>query len=95
MDKLDFTGYNIPEHTQGALIRWVDEGLYPGGFLESVLSNDLFGAIGQADRQNIVALKDIVMFIYNQVPSNAWGSREKMQNYAAKFFYDRLDSTAE
>ena len=91
MNKLDFSGYNLPEHTEGALRRWVENGIYPGGFLESVLTNDLFGAVGQADRRNIAALPDIVTFIYNRVPQGAWGSKKIMQEYAEKFFYERLD----
>ena len=92
---MDFTKYNIPTHTQGALTRYVKEGMYPGGFLESVLSNDLFGAIGQADRENTAALRDIVMFVYNEVPSNAWGSKEKVYRYSEKFYYEKIDKAGE
>ena len=94
MNKLDFSGYNLPEHTQGALTRWVNEGTYPGGFLESVLSNALFGAIGQADRENTAALRDIVMFVYNEVPASAWGSKEKVHRHAEKFLYEQLDKVS-
>ena len=43
----------IPEHTKGALDRYVDHGLEPGGFLTAVLTNDLFGAVARADSENI------------------------------------------
>lgn len=86
---LNFTNYpNIPSNTRAALSAYVERGYMPGGFLESVLANDLFGAIGQADRANKAALADIVMFIYNEVPANAWGSRPKVQGYVAKMFVD-------
>lgn len=88
---MDFSKYNIPKHTQGAIERWVDHGLFPGGFLEAVLTNDLFGAVGRADSENIRALKDIVMFVYNEVPSSAWGSKEQMQAYAKQMMYKELD----
>jgi hypothetical protein len=65
--------YNIPEHTFGALRRYVDEGLEPGGFLTAVLENDLFGAFGKADHINIERLYDICMHIYNEEPSHCWG----------------------
>lgn len=79
---LNFDGYNIPVHTQGALELWVSEGICPSGFLTAVLCNDLFGAVNRADSRNISALPEIVSFIYNEVPSNAWGNAQTMRDYA-------------
>lgn len=81
---LDFTGYDIPDHTKGALRRYVEQGLMPGSFLEAVLTNDLMGATGRADPHNIFALKEICMFVYNEIPATAWGSRERMEAWCAK-----------
>ena len=78
---MNFDGYNVPEHTQGALQRYVEHGLMPGDFLVSVLTNDLFGAVARADSMNIHALKDICMFVYNELPSNAWGTRAKVEAF--------------
>lgn len=47
-----------------------------GGFLRSVLENDLMQAFGRADEDNVVALFHIVNYIYNEMPSRCWGSRE-------------------
>lgn len=92
---LDFTGYNIPDHTQGAIRRYVEQGLMPGGFLEAVFLNDLMSAVGRADSQNIYALKDICMFVYNEMPAKAWGSRELMEAWCAKARgVDSLDDMA-
>ena len=71
----------IPELTLDALDRYVNHRLQPGGFLTAVLSNDLFGAVGKADSYNKLALTDICQYIYNEVPSNAWGSYEVVRNY--------------
>ena len=65
----------IPSHTLAALNRYVEHKLAPGGFLTAVLSNDLFGAVARADSENLVALPDIVKYIYNELPSDCWGSR--------------------
>ena len=82
---LDFDGYDdIPEHTQGALRRWVEDGFYPGSFLTAVLCNDLMGAVGSADAYNIRALKAITTFVYNRIPADAWGNAERMRAYANK-----------
>ena len=89
---LDFTGYcgetfkdlYVPPHTQGALRRYVEEGYMPGGFLTAVLCNDLFGAVARADDENIQSLKDITTFVYNRMPSDSWGSAEKMRAYTEK-----------
>jgi hypothetical protein len=87
---LDFTDYTmIPEHTQGALHRYVEQGLEPGGFLTSVLTNDLMGAISRADSDNIRVLKDICTFIYNNVPSNAWGNSDKVHAWIDASLFKR------
>lgn len=74
----------IPEHTQAALDRYVNSGIMPGGFLTAVLSNDLFGAVAMADSANRLALPEIVAFIYNDVPSAAWGSADKVYSWAQR-----------
>lgn len=79
----NFEGYNIPEHTRAAIERYLQYGYMPGDFLVCVLTNDLFGAVGRADSENIKALKDICMFVYNEMPSNSWGSWEKVEAFCA------------
>lgn len=78
---LNFAGYNVPEHTQGALRRYVEQGMYPGGFLEAVLTNNLMAAVARADSENQAALIGICMFVYNEVPSAAWGNVDKMHEW--------------
>ena len=78
----EWKGYEgVPEHTRGALLRYRDHGLPPGSFLTSVLSNDLFGAVGRADHQNIHALKDICTWINMRMPAIAWGDIERVGNW--------------
>lgn len=92
--KLDITGYEdkIPAHTLGALQRYVENKYMPGGFLTAVLSNDLFGAVGRADSENIEALAEIVKFVYNRMPSNSWGSADKMWKYVEETFYESMEN---
>jgi len=71
----------IPEHTRGSLERYIKYGIPPGGFLTAVLSNDLFGAVGRADQENLVALHEIVEFIYRELPGGAWGSSQHVSDW--------------
>jgi hypothetical protein len=71
----------IREDLYGAFERYLNHGIMPGGFLTAVLENDLAGAISRADVENYVNLKNIVMYVWNFLPHNAWGSREKVQAY--------------
>ena len=80
---LDFSGYNIPAHTQYALTEFIERGIPVGGFLHSVLSNDLFGALGSADGDNLPALKDITGWIYMNAPQSCWGTEAKVLRWIA------------
>jgi hypothetical protein len=66
----------IPQHTKESLDRYVEHRIPTGGFLRAVLTNDLFGAVSRADQYNVVAIPDIVKYIYNQLPAGCWGSEE-------------------
>lgn len=71
----------IPKHTKEALELYVHSGIKPGGFLQAVLRNDLFGAYGRADALNIQNMFAIISYIYNYVPSAAHGSEEQIETW--------------
>lgn len=73
--------YPMREDLYGALERYLNNGIMPGSFLTAVLENNLCEAFGRADSGNSANLKNIVGYIYNNFPSNAWGSRERVDNY--------------
>lgn len=73
--------YGISESTKDSLDRYVNHRIQPGGFLTAVLSNDLVGAVGRADSFNKKVIPEIITYIYNQLPSNCWGSSEKVQDW--------------
>lgn len=81
----------IPAHTKAALDRYVNDRLLPGGFLTAVLSNDLFGAVGQADSENLAALPEIVRYVYNELPSGSWGSKDRIWRWVEDKFYDTME----
>lgn len=73
------------DELRGAMQRYIEQGLDPGHFLTAVLRNDLVDAFGRADIYNERLLHDIVQWVYNEAPSNCWGSDEKVREWFASF----------
>jgi hypothetical protein len=71
----------IPARTKNALFNYVNHGVRPGGFLTAVLCNDLMAAVGHADTENLAALKQIVQYVYWEIPGACWGSRKRMNQW--------------
>ena len=69
---------NLPEHTEQALKDYIDRGVPVGGFLHSVLSYDLFGAVNRADNLNLPVIKDIVNWVIWHAPEPCYGSEAKV-----------------
>lgn len=77
MNKTETT---LPQHTLEALNNYKLNG-HAGGFLSAVLENNLKEALGRADLENRAALFAIVSWCYNEMPSQAWGSKEKVAEW--------------
>jgi hypothetical protein len=77
--------YPIREDLIGALQRYLDHGIMPGSFMTACLENVLSEAFGRADHENIKNLHNIVGYLYNEFPADAWGSREKVQDFLKQF----------
>jgi hypothetical protein len=77
----DFSGIHeaVPEHLRDGLWHYVREGRPTGHFLECVLSNDLAGAMGRADEESRGGLYAVVRWLYNEAPSNCWGTPERVK----------------
>ena len=76
----------IPICTLYGLIGHVCYGHSIGHFLTAVLTNDLVGAINRADKENLAALRQIVQFVYNELPSPCWGSLTAINEWHKKQF---------
>ena len=82
-EKMYETGkFFIPGYMMGGIFRWIEDGVYPGGFLTAVISDKLFDAVGRADDANVVNLPAYVKFFYNKAPAGCWGSKEVMKEWA-------------
>lgn len=75
----------VPEHLHGGLIRYLTSGIPPGHFLTAVLENNLAESFSRADENSRAGLFNLVRFLYNDVPSTAWGSRAKVDAWMATF----------
>lgn len=73
--------YNkIPvDYMQDAVKRWVEHGVMPGSFLRAVLENNLQYAVGNADSNNLAALRQWVEWFYNYAPARCWGTLLKVR----------------
>ena len=72
---------NLPAHMHGGIVDYIVGGYPIGDFLTKLFSNDLTGAMGQADEKNLAAIQDYGGFIYNDIPCGCWGSKEKVANW--------------
>ena len=63
----------------GSVKMYIEEGISGGGFLTALFSNNLIGAFSQADNVNTEAMKEWTVFLFNYIPSDCWGSKEKVQ----------------
>ena len=73
----------LPWHLQDGMRMYIEEHIRPGDFLLACLCNDLNGAVGHADSINRHRLEDICLFLYNEIPSRSWGSKEKVLAWLA------------
>lgn len=73
----------IPDHTKEALDSYFLKGYEPGGFLTSVLTNNLYGAVTSADTANRHAIYEIVKWLTTDpiVPIHSWGTKEHVSNW--------------
>ena len=74
----------IKESIIRGIRRYADEHCPTGGFLRAVLSNDLRESCFRADDNNVVDLVEIVKYCHWEIPSNCWGSPEKVEAWLEK-----------
>ena len=71
----------MSEFTRNQIDQYVETGCPVGGFLSAVLENNLQEALGRADNENLNALITIAEYVYCRVPSQCWGSRERVATW--------------
>ena len=81
MNKYTFGEYGIPEYMRQSLEDYKNKGMPVGHFLTAVLENNLVESITRADNNNIDHLPAYAHYMYWHLPSGAWGSKEKVNNW--------------
>lgn len=82
--QLQYDWPSIKESTIASLLRYRDSRVPTGDFLRAVLENNLSSAFAHADAENMSAMRDIVAFCRNELPSLCWGSPEKVHDWIVK-----------
>ena len=75
--------YAMPTAIREAIDEYLTSHKEQGGFVMSVLENDLKMAVGRADQSSMRYLKDIVLYCCNEIPSDCWGSKQKVEDWLA------------
>lgn len=70
-----------PNRLGPSLMRYIEHGLLPGGFLTAMLENDLVGAAKLADEYNVLILGDIILWIVENLPLESHGSPEAVSKW--------------
>lgn len=70
----------IPHHMHDSIRLYLEEGVPPGDFLQSILANDFMGAAGRADIHNRLQLYAYACLLF-QLPRICWGSYEQVQQW--------------
>lgn len=76
--------HGIPEYMQGGIIRYYENYIPPGHFLEAVINNDLKEACSRADDTNRHCLYKYMMWFYNEAPAGSWGYSGAVHDWLMK-----------
>lgn len=67
--------------TKETIDNYVEKGWEPGGFVGAVLANDLMGAVGRADAENLRDLIEICQYVHWEIPGNCHGSYQIVRHW--------------
>lgn len=79
MPQYRFQEFYIPERMMEDIDAYIMLGHWPCRFLEAVIQNDFVEICKQADDENLRNLPAYAHYLYNEVNSTCWGSKEKMK----------------
>lgn len=85
IDRASLVELGIPAYMHGGIIRFYEEGIPPGDFLQAVINNDLREACARADDTNVRLLFNYVKWFYNHAPSGTWGYPGAVEEYLNAF----------
>ncbi len=69
----------VPQHMHEGVIRWIENGIYPGSFQRHIFENDFAQAVYHADQTNFNSMGRWACFLASYAPDGSWGSVEAMK----------------
>ena len=86
---------NLPARMIPGLIRYIEDGILPGDFLQAILRNDLKEACAHADDENQGLIFQYVFALHNYAPSACWGSPAHVADWIEQRTLERTGGTSE
>lgn len=80
----DRANFKLSDDDLEPLLRYTEQHIRTGGFLESVLKNDLKEAVWRADMHNRRKIFEYVEWLYNHAPKICWGSEKTVEAWIGK-----------
>lgn len=74
----------LPEGLQGGMQLYLEKRISTGSFLTACLENDLVTAVMKADPDNLLRLREILRWMWWNLPQECWGSREIVHEWKGK-----------
>jgi hypothetical protein len=82
----DWTDYpTVNDECKEQMGSYINQGQDPGGFLTSILCNDLINTVSRATDEEYAMLKDLVKFMHADMPYEAWGNHKAVSSYQRRF----------
>ena len=76
-----FREFYIRDQMMEGIENYIKHRQVPGSFLSAIISNDLIGAVGRADDENMKNIPAFVEYFYNNAPPVCWGSEKNMNQW--------------
>jgi hypothetical protein len=73
----------IPEHIRFSFENYLIHGIHPGGFVSSIIANDIFNAVYKADNINMTRISNITTWIVINMPTSSIGSYDAIKDWCS------------
>jgi len=90
--KEGFLECEVPRHMWEGALRYLLNGIPPGGFLTAVLENNLTESIRQADSTNLRSIVNWARWVYNWIPTTVHGSPKNVHDHIMAGGYEGICS---
>lgn len=84
----------LPPHLREGIKQYVEAGIEPGRFWKAALADKLHDAVVSADPETLTHLLDVVHFMYWELPSSLWGSKQVVEAWINTHQVERAVKTS-